>query len=180
MAEVEQNGFISLNELAGLNTDDVKAIASRVATPGVFTVEGLSVKGTQGERSEDGKPPITRFSFKLKILGGKPTDKSVDIENLIGREITQSYSIFQSDQQSLLETLGLLKGMYAKIGLPNSGMPMGGVEGLEPGWLDTVVGKTFDIRIRNAPVNGETRAFFDWLPPEKPAAATLASQSTGA
>lgn len=158
----DMGGFISLQDLAEMNTDEIKVLLSRVATPGVFRVRGKSVAGKQGEVGEDGRPPITRFNFSLEILDGKPADKSVDMETLIGKNINQSYALYPSD---LAEGIGLLKGMYQKVGLPYSGMALGGVEGKEPGWLDGIVNHEFDIRVRNAPdKTGQMRAYFDWLP----------------
>jgi hypothetical protein len=167
MAELESTGFISLQDLAGMNTDDIKALASRVAAPGIFRVRGLTVNMKQGEPSDDGKPGIFNLTYNFEILSAQPTDKSVDPENLVGKKINERFAIFPQD---LVEGIGLLKGKYQKVGLPFSGMPMGGLEGAEPGWVDTVVNAEFDVRIRNAPgKDGQLRAFFDWLPPKKEA-----------
>lgn len=163
MALEEDSGYVSLADLAAMNTDEIEAIESRTPAPGVFRVKGLTVGMKQGE-AQEGKPPLTRVNWTLEIVGGKPVDKSVDIEKLVGRKISQSYTLWPDD---MIELLGLMKGMYQKVGLPMSGMPLGGLEGAEPGWLDTVVGHEFDIRIRTALVkSGEKRAFFDWLKPE--------------
>lgn len=169
MADIESTGFISLADLASMDTDEIKTLTSRVPAPGVFRVKGASVLGKQGDPTDDGKPGLYRFTFGLEIMGGKPVDKNLDIETLIGKKLNQMYTIWPAD---LIEGIGLLKGMYQKIGLPNSGMPMGGVEGQEPGWLDGITGAEFDVRIRNGTVKGETRAFYDWLPPAKEEAAT--------
>lgn len=167
MSDIESSGFISLADFANLNTDDIAAIASRVPDAGVFHVRGEKISASLSEANEKG-PGIYRFNFSLLILDGKPIDKSKDIEKLLGKKINQSYSIYPKDMN---EGIGLLKGMYQKVGLPFSGMAPGGVEGQPPGWLDTVIGHEFDVRIRTAPDNtGNMRAYFDWLPPAKEAA----------
>lgn len=162
--EQQTGNFFSLAELAAFNTDEIEAIESRTPEPGVFRVKGISASMKQGEASDDGKPGLVRVAWVLEIVDGKPVDKSKDIEKLIGRKLTQSFTLWPDD---IVELLGLLKGMYQKVGLPNNGI-LGGVEGKEPGWLDTVVNHEFDIRVRTAIVkSGDKRAFFDWLKPEE-------------
>ena len=162
MSVNEDSGF-SLADLASFNTDEIEAIESRTPAPGVFRVKGLTVGMKQGEASDDGKPGLIRVSWTMEIIDGKPVDKNQDIEKLIGRKLSQSFTLWPAD---MVELLGLLKGMYQKVGLPNNGI-LGGLEGQEPGWLDGVVGHEFDVRIRTAIVkSGDKRAFFDWLRPE--------------
>lgn len=163
MSDSDMSGFISLAELAASSTDDVAVLLSRVPNAGIFRVKGKSVSGKQAEPVEN-KPPLIRFGYVYTIMSGKPTDKNVDIETLIGRDIQEAYTIWP-DQ--LAEIIGLLKGRYQKVGLPNSGMKLGGVEGMEPGWLDTVVGHEFDIKITTGTKDGVTRAYYDWLAPPK-------------
>lgn len=161
------SGFISLAMLAQSSTDDVITLLSRTPDAGIYRVKGLSVAGKQGEPVE-GKPPLSRFNFKYKILSAKLVDKSIDAERLVDRPLNDSYALWPQDLQAMI---GLLKGRYQKIGLPNSGMPLGGVENLPPGWLDGIVGHEFDLKVRTAVVNGETRAYYDYLTPEQAKAA---------
>lgn len=161
-----QTGFLSLAELASMDTDSVQTLTSRVFPAGVFDVSGVSVEGKQGEARDDGRPPLTRFNYRYKVEGGTAVDKDVDVEQLVGRELTESYTLWPDQMKELL---GLLKGRYQKVGLQNSGMPLGGVPGMEPGWLDGFVGHQFQLRVRTYISKGETRQAFDWM--EKPKAA---------
>lgn len=158
-----ETGFISLAELAQMNTDDVSVILSRVPHAGLFRVRCLTVAGKEGDAVE-GKPPLLRFNYSYEIIGGQCSDKKIDMEKLLGKKLTESYTLWPAD---VLEGIGLLKGRYQKVGLPNSGMPIGGVEGMEPGWLDTAVGHEFDIKVSTYAKNGIERASFDWMTPPK-------------
>lgn len=161
MSDLEaQTGFLSLQELAGMSTDDIQTLTSRVFPAGVYDVEGVSVEGKQGEVRDDGKPPLIRFNYRYKVLGGTPVDKTIDPETLVSRELTESYTLWP-DQ--LKELIGLLKGRYQKVGLQNSNAPLGGVPGQEPGWLDGFVGHQFQLRVRTYVSKGETRVAYDWL-----------------
>ncbi len=168
-------GFLSLAELASLNTDDVATLLSRVAQPGIYIVVGKAVKGAQSEA--EGKAPLLRFNYQYEVESAKLVDKKIDPETLVGRVLTESYTLWSNQIQELL---GLLKGRYQKIGLPNSGMPLGGVEGMEPGWLDTFVGHRFTLRVRTFISKGETRAAFDWVGPVEEVALDGEEDQTGA
>lgn len=157
--EVE-TGFLSLAALAGMDTDSIATLTSRVPTAGLWIVRGKKVAGSEGE-PKDGKPPLIRFNYHYEVMGGKATDPAFDNDKMVGRTITESVTLWPND---LATGIGLLKGRYQKAGLPNSGMPMGGVEGKQPGWMDTVVGAEFVLQIRNYLKDGETRASFDWKP----------------
>lgn len=160
MSELEaQTGFLSLAELASMDTDAIQTLTSRVFPAGVFDVIGVTVEGKQGEPQDD-RPPLTRFNFRYKVVGGTPVDKDVDVETLIGRELSESYTLWPDQMKELI---GLLKGRYQKVGLQNSNMPLGGVPGAEPGWLDGFVAHEFQLRVRTYISKGETRQAFDWM-----------------
>src|SRR5690606_24336630 len=122
--------------LAETNVDDVVAITSRVWPAGIARVRGKAISAQERESNKEGEPPLFIFTFTHEILAYQPTDKTVDPETLNGRDLKESYPIWPKD---LIESIGLLKGRYQKAGIPNSGMPMGGVEGKEPGWMDLMV-----------------------------------------
>lgn len=159
---VADTGFFSIADLAGMNTDDIKALTSRIPPAGIFRVRGTAVEGKESDPVE-GKAQMYRFNYQYEVLAAKPIDKNTDPESLVGRKLSESFPVF-GDQ--IAEGIGLMKGRNQLVGLPNAGMPMGGVAGKEPGWLDLMVGHEFDIRIRHGVVNGGERAFFDWLKPE--------------
>lgn len=166
MSDIDvQTGFLSLAELASMNTDDIATLTSRVPAAGIYDTIGKLVRGKESE-PKDGKPPLFRFSFQYEVAGAELVDKTIDPETLVGKVLTESYTLWPND---LVEGIGLLKGRYQKAGLPNQGMAMGGVEGQDPGWLDTMVSAPIRIRVRTAPdKSGELRAFFDWLKVEAP------------
>lgn len=153
--------YMSLAEMASQSTDDVATLTSRTPPGGVFHVKCKSFVGKEGE-SVDGKPPLHRYNIGYEVLIAKPVDKNLDPEALVGRTFTESYTFWPSD---LAGTIGLLKGRFQKVGLPNQGH-MGGVEGGEPGWADGAIEAEFDIQIRTAIKDGEPRAFYDWIKPD--------------
>lgn len=167
MGQVEtETGFLSLAALAGANTDEIQALTSRVPPAGIWRVRGEAVKLSEGE-GKDGKPNPFRIGYKYLVLHGKATDPNFDNEKMVDRKLQESVTLWPDD----IDTgIGLTKGRYQKAGLPNVGN-LGGVEGMEPGWLDNFVGAEFDLRIRHGQRNGDTVAYYDWQPAEAPEAA---------
>lgn len=154
-----ETGFLSLAALAGADTDGVQTLLSRVPTAGVWQVRGEAVKITQGEANEKGPGPF-RVGFVYLVMGGKATDPDYDSDKMIDRKLRESTTIWPSDIE---EGIGLLKGRYQKAGIDNKGA-MGGVEGMEPGWVDNFVTAEFEVRIRHGQRNGDTVAYYDWQP----------------
>lgn len=161
-ADSGDGAFLSLTDLASFSTDDIETLTSRSYIAGIATVEGKSVALSQQESKKEGEPPLFVVKFSYEVLAFTPTDKKQieQAEKMVGREIRDSYTIWPKD---LVESLGLLKGRYQKAGIQNSGLPVGGVEGQEPGWLDMMIGGRFDVKISTYKDNaGETRNRFDW------------------
>lgn len=159
MADVE-TGFVSLLDLANTNTDEVAVVMSRLPAVGIYTVKGDTVAGSQSEPKDD-KPPLIRFKFTYEILDVKPVDKSVDPQTLVGRKLSESYTLWPAEFE---QHIGLLKGRYQKVGLSNKGN-MGGVEGAAPGWLDSFVGHILQIRVYSFTSNGQEQRGYDWVGP---------------
>lgn len=155
------NVNISLAQLAAMNTDDVQTLTSRAAPAGVFRVK-CEFKGGKEAEAVDDKPTLIRFNYGYEVLMAKPVSKEVTPESCIGRKYNESYTLWPSD---LLGMIGLLKGRHQKVGLPNNGV-MGGLEGAEPGWMDSSDEAEFDIQIRTGIKDGEVRNFWDWLKPD--------------
>lgn len=153
--------YMSLADLAEMNTDEIAVLMSRLPEAGMFLVQCTGA--TAGESRVEGKPPLFRFGFKSEILVAEPLNKELDAEKLVGKNLTESYTLWP-DQ--LAESIGLLKGRYIQVGLTPAGR-MGGVEGAAPGWIDTIVGHKFWIRVRRFTASGTERAGFDWLPTEE-------------
>jgi hypothetical protein len=168
---------LSLAQLAAMNTDDVQTLTSRAAPAGVFRVKCEFKGGKESEPTEDGRAPLIRFNYAYEVLMAKPTSKDVTPESCIGRKYNESYTLWPSD---LVGMIGLLKGRHQKVGLPNSGI-MGGMEGAEPGWMDSADEAEFDIQIRTGLKDGEVRNYWDWLKPDpKRWAAEEAANAEGA
>lgn len=172
--EVQQDAGFSLADLAELNSDGITAITSRTVAAGIYRIRCLEMEGKQGEANDKG-PGLVRFNYKHEIIAANLVDKkAIDPETLVGKKITQNYTVWPADIQ---QSIGELKGNYQKVGLPNGGMKMGGNPQAEPGWLDTAVGHEFDIRVRvyTDRNSGELRNAFDWLKPEEAAKGTKAA-----
>lgn len=159
MAIENEAGFMSLADLAAMNTDEVQVLMSRLPEKGMYLVLGEEVTASESrDESDSTKPPLFAFTFKAKILGAELLDKEKDPESLVGRTLNDRFTLWPSD---FTECIGLLKGRYKTVGLPYEGA-MGGVEGQDPGWLDAVVGHKFMIRVRHYSTKNGERAGFDW------------------
>jgi len=163
----ETSGF-SLADFAGLDTTEVKELTSLLPPAGIFAIRCTSaILGAnmpeEGAVNEDGTPklPLFNCAYKLEVLEAQPLDKTLDAEKMVGRALSQRFTFWPSNFE---EQIGLLKGMYKKVGLPNAGK-VGGMEGGEPGWIDGAVEHLFKIRIRHGKVKGSDQAFFDWVGP---------------
>lgn len=158
-------GFLSLAALAGADTSEIAALANRVPAAGVWLVKGDAVKLSQGE-GRDGKPGAFRIGYNYLIMGGKATDPNFDNEKMVNRKIREGFTIWPDDIE---EGIGLTKGRFQKAGIDcTSPKHLGGMESMEPGWLDNFVGSELNLRIRHGQRNGETVAYYDWLPLEAP------------
>lgn len=170
MSNGESNSFLSLAELAGMNTDDIAVITSRLPTEGIFRVRTTAITSKAGE-PKDGKSPNFYITFKHVILAvkeGSLFDKSIDPETLVGKNINDPHTLWTTSNEDFFESLGLLKGRFTLVGLPCTGA-MGGVEGQAPGWLDGGVNHEFDLKVQHSTKNGDTRAYVNWLKTEKAA-----------
>lgn len=169
------NTGLSLADLASLNTDEIATLTSRLPEAGIFVVRGVGVKAAESNTDPE-KPPLFRFGFESEILAAELLDKDKDPEKFVGRKLNESYTLWPD---SITEAIGLLKGRYQMVFLPNTGM-MGGVEGQAPGWLDGIVGHIFRIRVRRYTTARGEQAGYDWLPTEEAAAEAKAAKEAAA
>jgi hypothetical protein len=169
-AAPQQAQAFSLAELAQLNTDDVATLTSRLPPEGIFIVDGAKAGIVGSESNDPAKPPLFRIAFEYAVLDAKLVDQNLDPNQFIGKNLRESYTLWPND----LETaIGLMKGRYKLSKLPNTGV-LGGVEGQPPGWLDSMVGARFMVRIRHwTRRDGTQVAQFDWMEykPDEAAAA---------
>jgi len=162
--ELESSTFMSLADMAAMNTDNIAVLTSRLPEAGVYIVKGDAVVGRQSEPRSPDEPGLISFNFSAEILQANLLDKTKDGERLVGRKLNENYTLWP-DQVS--DLIGLLRGRYQLVGLDNTGI-LGGVEGMEPGWLDGMVGHVFQIRVRRYTGKSGEKASFDWLKYERP------------
>lgn len=159
----------TLADFAEMETDDIKAIKSLLFPAGMFGVLVKSVtlgvtKNTEGKIDEKTGAPFPDLywvDFKAEVVDAEPLDKEIDKESLLGRTISERFTFWPAQMKELI---GLLKGRYKEAGFEINGK-LGGLEGGEPGWLDSAVDKLLIIRVRHGKPNAETgvqRAFYDW------------------
>lgn len=168
MSTITETSGFSLADFANLDTTEVKELTSLLPPAGSFaircTIAQLGMNAVEeGATNEDGTPKLPLFfaNYKFEVLEAAPLDKKIDADKLVGRALTQRFTFWPSNFE---DQIGLLKGMYKRVGLPNAGA-VGGMEGGEPGWLDGAVEHMFKIRIRHGKVKGNDQAFFDWVGP---------------
>lgn len=160
-SKIDSTQGFSLADLAGMNTDAVATLTSLLPAVGVYTVRGLDIKAGRNE-GQDGKPPLFFFTFSSEILDAKLVDKNIDVEALVAakRKLSDSFTLWPNQFQDMI---GLLKGRYKTIGLPNTGERLGGVEGQPPGWLDGIVNYVYKVKVTHHVNKGDTRARFTYM-----------------
>lgn len=174
MSKLEMTAEFSLASFAEMETDDIKALDSLLPPAGIFAMKVTSAQLGQnppkeGIDEDTGLPylPLVYLQFKYEVLDAQPADKAVDPETLLGRTWSERFTFWPKQLQ---DNIALLKGRYAKAGVPNSGR-MGGLEGGEPGWIDGIVEEIIKVKIRHSTnkTTGNTNAYFDWMKFEKQA-----------
>jgi hypothetical protein len=150
----------SLADLAGIDTSGMAAMTSRLPEVGIYLVRGKEVELTRSESNDPAKPPLHRVNWKTEILAAQlHADSETDPDDIAGRDLNHSDTLWPDDMK---ECIQLVMGRYKTVGLPFQGT-LGGVEGHEPGWLDSMVGHMFRIRVRHATTkDGNQRAYYDW------------------
>lgn len=163
MSNIETSAsFLSLAELAQMDTTEVKVLMNRIPDAGLFIVECKEAKLTVTPSTNPEKPdPMVRIGWALEIVAvDELVDKEKDADSLVGRKLTDSATLWPKD---FAECVGLVKGMYQKVRLDNNG-PMGG-DGVTVGFLDNAVGHQFPIRIKHRKLpSGDDAARIDWMP----------------
>jgi hypothetical protein len=157
--------FLSLADIAGMSTDDIAPILSRVPESGIYRMKCKGAVLKSQEAAEEGKPPRFSVGYRYEVMFAKLVDKNIDANALIGRTLSENVTLWNNTQSALIESIGILKGRYQKVGLATSGA-MGGVEGSDPGWIDGAVEAEFNVGVRKSMINGEPRAFYDWIKPD--------------
>lgn len=177
MAIESQAGFMSLAELAAMQTDEIQTLTSRNPDAGIYIVKGTGVTASQSDPRTPEEAPLFSFGFEAEILQADLVDKAKDVERLVGRKLRERYTLWPTDFR---EAIGLLKGRYQIVGLPNVGA-LGGVEGQNPGWLDGMINHIFKLRVRAfTDSKGVERVGFDWMKYEAPGGQSVVADSRAA
>lgn len=163
------NSDFSLAEFADYVTDDIKELDSLLPPMGTFYVEVVSANLGKNPPKEGINPdtqlpypPLVFTGFKYKVLQATPADKSIDADTWVGRPLSERHTFWPAQFK---DSIGLLKGRYKKVGFENNGR-LGGVEGGEPGWIDSAVGQILGLKCKHIPKNGSFIAVYDWFKAE--------------
>jgi len=159
---------MTLADFADMDTDEIKALDSLLFPAGVYGVRITQAQLGMNE-SDPNKidektglpyPPLFYVEFKYEVLEAEPIDRSLDVDSLVGRVITDRHTFWPSNFK---DQIGLLKGKYKKAGLSIDGK-VGGMEGGEPGWIDGAVDHIMVLRVKTSKPNSEgmQRNFYDW------------------
>lgn len=162
------DGEFSLSDLAGLDTDAIKALTSRLPMTGIWTVIMTKVALGMLPKQED-KPATPTIAWNLESINIEPAVKDPDLDpsTLAGRRITDRAVIWMKTKSDFEEAIGLVKGKYQKAKFDTTGAMGGNSEHEQFGWLDNPVieQRPFKIRVRHGQRNGQDTAFLDWIGP---------------
>lgn len=163
---LELGAEFSLADFANQETDEVKELDSLLMPLGTYAVKVTSVALGGGERKEGidektGMPylPLFFVERKYEIIEAQLVDKKIDADKYVGRTIRDRITFWPNGYD---DTVGLLKGDYKRVGLPNTGR-LGGLEGAEPGWMDGAVDAIIGLKCTYFKQNGEDRARYKWF-----------------
>ena len=152
--------YVSLSDLANLDTSDIQVLRSRLQAEGLYVVRMTEAGLTETSDGTDGKAARIMVRTAGDILLFNPLDASKQEEALemVGKRFSQAKTLFMNEAA---EAIGLLKGQYQSAHLNVSGV-MGGIEGVT-GWVDDVVGKVVVIKVTHRVVGDDTRVYYNWL-----------------
>lgn len=162
MNEPTEKKILSLADFASESTDDIATLTSRLPAAGTFIVKGKSVEVVFVPATTPEHDDLFRVTWEHEILEVVSLVKDSDndeekMANMVGQTRKESYTLWPNSKDELM---GLIKGNYQKIGLPNAGAP-GGIPEVE-GWLDGIVDYPYELRIRHYHSGGQDRAGYDW------------------
>lgn len=144
-------GDFSLADLAGLDVSAIEEIRSErlPAMAGVF--RGNAVELQDGENRDGERRFIAVCTFEVAEVH-TVVEKGFTPAELIGKKHTERFYIVPEKAH---EGIGRIRGFVSDVGL-NSAGALGGVEGMPPGILDSLVGHAFPAKITTRKVEGET------------------------
>jgi hypothetical protein len=141
--EVEQEEVeFSLADLAALDASEITEIRFEQLPAGLYTFRGVSARFEDTTNRDDERRLI--LVMKMEVVECKScVERGVNKDELIGKTHTEKQYIVPA---KAAEGIGIIRALYADIGLPNAG-PLGGVEGEPEGFVDGFVGHEFSGKI---------------------------------
>lgn len=160
------DGFASLMDLAAVDTSDLSAQMSRLQRAGIYVLDVNSAMFSEQPSNDPAEPANYNLAIRSKVLLFVPIDENDgggDPSQMEGKDFNERYFIYG---KQIKEAIQLLMGRYKSVGLPHKGK-LGGVEGSEPGWVDSISGQRIVVRVRHyKSSDGQDRAGYDWLSPK--------------
>lgn len=148
--ETETEVEFSLADLAQLDVTEIAEVRYESLPAGLYTFRGVEV-GFEDTTNRDDERRLV-LTVKMEVVECKSSvERGVDKEDLIGKKHTEKFYIVPV---KAAEGIGLIRAFLSDIGLPNKG-PLGGVEGMDPGIVDNIVGHEFSGKIIKQPRKGD-------------------------
>jgi hypothetical protein len=117
---VDDNGGLSLADLADLNVDDIEEVRFIDLPAGIF---GWEIK--ESELKEYEKDGVRKFKaeIEMQIVEVKAVlDSSVDKEALVGKRHTERLIVDPTaEEEDVKKAIGRIRAFVADVGLPNTG-----------------------------------------------------------
>ena len=155
----------SLADIAELDAGAIAEVRFESLPAGLYTFRGTEAKLEDTTNRDDERRIV--LTVKLEVTECKSVmERGYEKDDLIGKKHTEKFYVVPA---KAAEGLGLIRAFIGDIGLPNEG-PFGGVEGVEPGIVDNIVGHEFAGKIikqarKNDPSQKDARLRLD--PPKK-------------
>jgi len=144
MSDIENNEEVefSLADLASLDAADIAEVRFESLPAGIYIFRGESASLEDTTNRDDERRIV--MTVKLEVVECKSVmERGYEKDDLIGKKHTEKFYIVPA---KAAEGLGLIRAFIGDIGLSNEG-PFGGVEGAEPGIVDSIVGHEFTGKI---------------------------------
>lgn len=149
---IEENDEIefSLADLAGIDASEIAEVRFESLPAGAYTFRGESAAFEDTTNRDDERRIVLKVVMEVVEVKAV-AERGVEKESLLGKKHTEKFYVVP---EKATEGLGLIRSFIADIGLPNEG-PFGGVEGAEPGIVDSIVGHEFPGKIIKQPRKGD-------------------------
>lgn len=138
----EEEVEFSLADLAQLDASEIAEVRFESLPAGLYVFRGTEAKFEDTTNRDDERRLV--LTMKMEVVEVKSVvERGVDKDELVGKKHVEKQYIVP---EKAAEGIGLIRGFYADIGLPNAGA-LGGVEGMPEGFVDGFVGHEFTGKI---------------------------------